>query len=340
MGQVQIRQTLLSFIFLIVLWDDKTHFTESFTATIHSGKSRSYSNCVSMSSAADATSSSQPQTKEKMEEAKRLISKAISIGAPAYNAGDIVKCAQVYKDTAMEISSLLPKNLQRDLEQTIETNSEDANEQAWAFRRQFDSIMDYSPPFQPSIDNNSNSKMTLEAFSNTMIPKQPLLVNDNVMGGISQGEWVPDTQTFRGNTSLAYNGGFASLRWRLERIQNWSYAKGIYLKIQHSNPQQHTFRLILKDTTCEQVRGANFKTTFANPHDFSKIDDHIIYIPFSAFDQIEQMGRAFPNGPIFNPAAVTEIGLMAIKPTVVGEFELRIQEWGLYSTTTTSSNDD
>ena len=45
------------------------------------------------------------------------------------------------------------------------------------------------------------------------------------------------------------------------------YAKGIYLKVKHSNPEQHAFRIIFKDTTtCEQVRGANFKNVFSNPN--------------------------------------------------------------------------
>ena len=78
--------------------------------------------------------------------------------------------------------------------------------------------------------------------------------------------------------------------------------------------------------SCEQARGANFKNVFSNP---DQTDDPI-YIPFEAFDQMEQMGRAL-SGPVFNRGGVTELGLMAIKPTVVGEFELQIEEWGLYS---------
>mmetsp|Transcript_318 Transcript_318/g.335 ORF Transcript_318/g.335 Transcript_318/m.335 type:complete len:229 (+) Transcript_318:3-689(+) len=45
---------------------------------------------------------------------------------------------------------------------------------------------------------------------------------------------------------------------------------------------------------------------------------------------MEQMGRQL-SGPIFNPSAVSEIGIMAIKPSVVGDFELTIPEWGLYT---------
>jgi len=267
-----------------------------------------------------SSSSSSMTASQQMDRAKNLISSAISIGAPAYNAGDIPKCAQVYKETALEISQILPKNLQTGLEATIKRSFQDANEEAWAFRKQFDSIIEYQIPFVPGATN-----VSLEPFTNTMIPVEPYVVNDNVMGGISQGGWSSTSKTFRGNTSLANNGGFSSLRWRFDRIQNWSYAKGIYLKVKHSEPSGHTFRLILKDTTCEQVRLSNFKNVFANP---DQVDDPIC-IPFESFDQMEQMGRPL-SGPVFNRAQVTELGLMAIKPTVVGEFELKIEEWGLY----------
>jgi NADH dehydrogenase [ubiquinone] 1 alpha subcomplex assembly factor 1 len=263
---------------------------------------------------------------QQLDNARSLISNAISIGAPAYNKGDVSECARVYRDTALKIvsSNMIPQNLQTGLEAAIATDHEDANEAAWAFRRQFDAIIEYQIPFMPENKFDS-SKFTLDKFNDNMIPSVPLVVNDNVMGGVSQGQWIPDSGTFRGNTSLANNGGFASLRWRMKTVQNWSYAKGIYLRIKHSHPDVHTFRIILKDTTCEQVRGANFKNVFSNPSQ----TDEPIFIPFEAFDQIEQMGRAL-SGPVFNRGAVTELGFMAIKPSVVGNFELQVVEWGLY----------
>ena len=55
-------------------------------------------------------------------------------------------------------------------------------------------------------------------------------VMDSVMGGVSQGGWIPNASTFFGETSLRNNGGFASIRWRFPNAQNWSYAKGIYIR--------------------------------------------------------------------------------------------------------------
>mmetsp|Transcript_61551 Transcript_61551/g.74025 ORF Transcript_61551/g.74025 Transcript_61551/m.74025 type:complete len:338 (+) Transcript_61551:88-1101(+) len=278
------------------------------------------------------TSNSNNQHTE-IEKAKSLISNAISIGAPAYNSGDIAGCARVYKSTALEItsslasSSLLPENIGRGLEEAINTSYANAEEEAWAFRRQFDSILGYVIPFTPqNPSDETNEKLSrLESFTDDVLPAQPLIVNDNVMGGMSQCQYITESRLFYGFTSLQNNGGFASLRWRFRTNQNWSYAKGLYLKIKHTNPQTHTFSLIVKDTTCEQARGANFKTVISNPNE----SEDPIFIPFDSFDQMEQMGRKL-NGPIFNRGAVTEIGLMAIKPSVVGDFELKIDDWGLY----------
>lgn len=258
----------------------------------------------------------------KMSEAKELIARAISIGAPAYNAGDIRECSRVYKETASTIAEMttLPSSLKSNLQKAIdEATGENDNADAWALRTEFDAIMEYSAPFIPKTADSS--KFTLEPFTKQQLPPIPLQVMDNVMGGMSQGKWVVDSGTFVGTTSLQNNGGFASLRWRFPNIQNWSYAKGLYLRVQHSKPTEQTFRIILKDLVCEQVRGANFKNIFANPND----DDEAILIPFSDFDQIEQMGRQL-DGPILNPASITEIGIMAIKPTVVGEFELKVKD--------------
>jgi len=277
--------------------------------------------------------SSSSNSNNQMDDAKKLINNAIAIGAPAYNSGNVKECAQVYKTTAVEMASmLLPAALLTGLDKAIQSEYGDVNEEAWAFRKQFDGIMEYQIPFMPmstpsnADTENSDSCLTLEQFTDRMIPSQPVIVNDNVMGGISQGQWDGQTRTFKGTTSLANNGGFSSLRWRMSNVQNWSYATGIYLKVQHSDPEQHTFRLILKDMTCEQVRGANFKNIFSNP---IKSDEPILF-PFESFDQIEQMGRPM-MGPVFNRAAVIELGLMAIKPSVVGYFELKIDEWGLYT---------
>ncbi len=278
-----------------------------------------------------------PPSQELLNQAKQRISRAISAGAPAYNAGDVQRCATLYKEAAREIASLVPPTFQEKLlrevvlleEEEEKINGENANKyydaKAWALRRLFDSIIEYQLPIMPRDVSDEN--ITYEPFTPSQLGDQPVGVMDNVMGGISNGSWISKTNTFFGETSLANNGGFASLRWRFARMQNWSYAKGIYMKgLKHSNADEHTFRIILKDAACERIRLSNFKAVFANPHQ----TEGPLLIPFSSITQMEQMGQPMVGSPAFNPSAVTEIGLMAIKPTVVGNFQLEFLEWGLF----------
>jgi len=287
-----------------------------------------------------SSSSSNSNSSNDFNQAKQRISQAISIGAPAYNAGDIKKCADVYTDAAKDIAPLLPSSFRTKLLQEVDQNENNTpeydattnyNAKAWALRRVFDSITDYQPPLVPQDATTTDENITYDPFTKSQLGNEPLAVMDNVMGGISHGSWIPKTNTFFGETSLANNGGFASLRWRFPNAQNWSYARGIYITgLRHSHPEEHTFRIILKDASCERVRLANYKTVFANPGQRKDGGILPLLIPFSAFGEMEQMGRGMVGSPPFNPMHVTEIGIMAIKPTVVGEFQLEFEEWGLY----------
>eukprot|EP01082_Thalassiosira_pseudonana_P016273 g14647.t1 g14647 contig90:85521-86216(-) len=134
---------------------------------------------LNMSSSSSTADSSHTQ----LTQAKHLISKAISIGAPAYNAGNIAECARVYQETAKEIAPLVPSTLQSKLLREVEDgdihNNPDAK--AWALRRVFDSIIEYQPPLVPQATADTNT--SYEPFSKTQLPEQPLGVMDNVMGG-------------------------------------------------------------------------------------------------------------------------------------------------------------
>lgn len=273
-----------------------------------------------------AESVEREETEKRLNQAKEIVARAISIGAPAYNAGDISRCSQVYEEATNQLAPFLPSGLQNKLKEVSGVDGMDDDSKAWAFRGVFDAISAYQLPFYPVTTTNSD--ISFQPFNEETLPSMPRQVMDSVMGGISEGNWVPESKTFRGSCSLANNGGFSSVRWRFEAPQNWSHAKGIYFRnVQHSNQKEHTFRVILKDATCERIRLANFKAVFANPNG----SEEALFIPFSAFDQMEQMGNPLVGSPGFRPAAVTEIGLMAIKPTVVGSFELQFSEWGLYA---------
>lgn len=243
----------------------------------------------------------------------------------------------------MQILELVPSSLRARLLETV--RKEDCkkitfdnayyDEKAWALRRVFDAISEYELPFLPrsAIDQEG---IALEPFARFQLGgRGPVEVLDGVMGGISTGSWSPERNEFHGRISLANNGGFASLRWRFPdgAARDWSHASGIYFRgLVHSRPEEHTFRVILKDQACDRVRLANFKATFANPrrNEEDKSSSSLLLIPFTAFDRMEQMGRLVSGSPALDQHAVTEIGLMAIKPTVVGEFRLEFIDWGLY----------
>jgi len=112
-----------------------------------------------------------------LNEAKQLISQAISQGAPAYNAGDIKQCATIYKQTAKEIATLVPTTFQSKLLQEVDDNvtsaTEDHDAKAWALRRVFDSIIDYQLPLMPqAIALEDNIKY--EPFTATQLSAEPI----------------------------------------------------------------------------------------------------------------------------------------------------------------------
>ncbi len=94
----------------------------------------------------------------------------------------------------------------------------------WAF---FFGFMSIGMAFEPT------SKMLID-FSDESVAKQWISVNDNVMGGISEGRFrITDDKTleFSGNLSLENRGGFASIRAQPADLNLDGYDKiGIRLK--------------------------------------------------------------------------------------------------------------
>ena len=79
-------------------------------STFHSSAKSHYHPCLAISSSNNNSGDSTTKVPD-MEEAKQSIARAISIGAPAYNRGDIPECARVYRETALAILPLLPPKL-------------------------------------------------------------------------------------------------------------------------------------------------------------------------------------------------------------------------------------
>ena len=208
----------------------------SFSAAFVRSSSRGDVPLLSSSTALSHSSSSRtPGELDDMNDivkARTAISEAIAVGAPAYNRGDIRKCAEVYLETARGMSNLeLPKSLRDRLKSEVDGGITDAtnyNDKAWALREVFDAIMEYQPPIVPR-DSSQEAEVNMEPFTPAQLG-EARNVMDSVMGGVSQGGFISEANTFFGETSLRNNGGFASIRWRFPNAQNWSYAKGIYIR--------------------------------------------------------------------------------------------------------------
>lgn len=140
------------------------------------------------------------------------------------------------------------------------------------------------------------------------------VVNDNVMGGRSEGDFeqIPGELRFTGSTNTN-GGGFSSIRSKPLQL-NLSDHAGIRVVVM-GDGRRYTWRL----TTEAQWRGrqisywANFETRKGT---WSTVD-----IPFASF--IPRFRGAQLDGPALNPEKITGMGLM-IYDNQDGPFELRL----------------
>ena len=110
------------------------------------GNDRSLPSVTSIAAVATPSSASLGTCGRRDEVSSRIV-QAISVGAPAYNAGDIAGCARVYRHTAESLVSMLGQEpscaavsnrLQRAL---AEAASGDDTAAAWALRHGFDEVL-------------------------------------------------------------------------------------------------------------------------------------------------------------------------------------------------------
>ena len=154
------------------------------------------------------------------------------------------------------------------------------------------------------------------------------ILNDGVMGGVSNSTW--QNGIFSGRVRLDNNGGFASLRLRFQSPLNVGQFEGFYIKARNmlgSQAKSQEFCVIIKDSNCMQTMATNFKMKFT-PTSGNAMSFHKI----SAFslNQPESFGRPRSDRWNCDLTQICEIGVMAIKPGVIGDFKLNIEEIGVY----------
>lgn len=144
------------------------------------------------------------------------LERAIERGVPLFNQGMPGACAAVYV-TALEgiaysegweIEATQLTNLKYQLD--VANAIPNPGEQAWAYRRIIDALLNDEPLSSPAKDDS----LSLFDFTAASDIEKWRIVVDGVMGGRSTGqlEQQQDTLVFTGETSLENNGGFSSIR--------------------------------------------------------------------------------------------------------------------------------
>ena len=164
---------------------------------------------------------------------------------------------------------------------------------------------------------NSTQMNTVTDFTNSADERDRWRnVNDNVMGGISQGTinfTEQNTAIFSGTLSLENNGGFSSVRRDAEDV-DLSEATGLSLRVK-GDGRRYQLRVQTADADNISYR-AEFETTVGEWQQ--------VQFLFSDFEPVFR-GRIVSNAPALNSTAVEQVGFL-IADKKDGEFQLEV-DW-------------
>ncbi len=141
-------------------------------------------------------------------------------------------------------------------------------------------------------------------------------VNDNVMGGVSEGKFkITDKKTleFFGTLSLANNGGFASVRTKAKKL---GIEKGDTLIARvRGDGREYEMNLYVPTIQIAYSYRALFQT---------KKDEWIeVTLPFDKFEATS-FGKVVKNAGQVNPTSVNGLGFM-LSDKKAGPFKLEIE---------------
>ena len=177
-----------------------------------------------------------------------------------------------------------------------------------------------SPPLD-AADPGPRDALLLTDFTSASSDLGWYVVNDNVMGGRSEGDFeqAQGELRFSGRTNTN-GGGFSSIRTQPLQHDLSSHA-GIRLTVK-GDGRRYTWRL----TTAAQWRGRQISYWA----DFDTRDGEwsTVNIPFSGF--IPRFRGLVLDGPALDPGAITGMGLM-IYDNQDGPFELQLASVHAYS---------
>ena len=142
------------------------------------------------------------------------------------------------------------------------------------------------------------------------------IVNDTVMGGRSSSRWFSNsstTSTFEGFLSLQNNGGFASVRHDLDKI-DLTNTEGIYLKVK-GDGRKYQFRI-----RSQASRWANYSQEFKTKEGI----DQTFYLPYKDF-KAGWRGRSLTDLPILTGKDIKGIGFF-LGDKIEGKFKLEVKD--------------
>ena len=154
-------------------------------------------------------------------------------------------------------------------------------------------------------------------FNNTAEKENWQIINDDVMGGVSQSEILfndTGTATFQGRISLENNGGFASTRSNSHSYQLNGYI-GLHVRIQGDGKDYQ-----LRVRTDNRLDGISYRYRFATrPETWMNIR-----APFSEFVPVFR-GRILSNVSPISPEQIQQVGFL-ISDKQAGKFRIEI-DW-------------
>lgn len=178
----------------------------------------------------------------------------------------------------------------------------------------------FPPPLDAS-DADFGDELLLTEFTTDPAGLEWYVVNDNVMGGRSEGgfEIEQGKLRFAGRTNTR-GGGFSSIRTRPVQLDLSKYT-GIRLQVA-GDGRRYTWRL----TTAARWRGREISYWA----DFDSLDDawSTTDIPFTRF--VPKYRGTQLDGPALDPGQITGMGLM-IYDNQDGPFELQLDSVHAYS---------
>jgi monofunctional biosynthetic peptidoglycan transglycosylase len=174
-----------------------------------------------------------------------------------------------------------------------------------------------APTASAASEDSTERKQMIFAFDNPQDREPWSAVNDNVMGGVSDGRVrITDRGTleFFGSISLENNGGFASIRSRRDDMDLSSF-DGLLIRVRGDGK-----RYDLNLRTNVRIMAGSYRAKF----DTNKNVWQEIYVPFSEFVPTS-FGRVRNDLPALDPSKIRSFGFL-ISDKQAGPFSLEV-EW-------------